>query len=653
MAEPAIGPAPSYSIGGPDMVLVKNWHFGSSGTIRNMADMSAHFYFHDQFGTINNGGKYGSNTVSPDIANAIGGQPIEGVNSAPVRAFTKDSLQTFLTPLDGVTKVQVRNHNAGNGSFMAKWRLPRGGSLLGRDIVWETRVRYVTPPYYWFAIWTAGNKWKWDGQAQGAEHDLVEGFGYDNGGGNTNYDGRYWHSNTVASPSKDTVDYSGWGTAMEKLGIKSFDPTQYHTWTWHYKKDNSFTMYVDGIRIQGGVDYHWTFGNKAGDEPIDMDFLFDAGWGHNQIGSVNKELDASAFKGKFYEWNYSRVYLSGGVGTARPAPHKLPGTIKAADFNAGTPGVAYDQATKGAHWRNYTVQVLAGGRYTFSFQVASPRGDSAFHIEDQSGANLTGALKVPRSGANKPVTVKAAIPATLSSGAHVLKLVRDSGSPNIISIAASRAAGTSVTFVKTDTATQGSWKSAYGAEGFVIAGDATKPPAYGTVTRTGWQAMWNGNGQTGDARAPQKAEGGEQDRIAGQWGTNEPSYDIECKFTDGQAHQVALYGLDWDKNGRSQDIQVLDAESKAVLDTQDLNAYVNGKYLVWNIQGHVIFRVTNTSRWTNPALSAIFFDPIPAARPSRSRWSAGRTRPLAQCPKLPARAMPTTPMTIQKALSKV
>ena len=76
-----------------------------------------------------------------------------------------DSLQTFLTPLDKTAKVQVWNHNAGSGSFMAKWRLPNGGPTLGQDIVWETRVRYKTPPYYWFALWTAGRKWKWDGQA--------------------------------------------------------------------------------------------------------------------------------------------------------------------------------------------------------------------------------------------------------------------------------------------------------------------------------------------------------------------------------------------------------------------------------------------------------------------------------------------------------
>lgn len=317
VAAPAVGPAPSFGIGGPGMVLVKNWRFGADGTIKNYADMSANFFYHDQFGNIANGKNYGAVIVAPDAADAVHdgnlniSQPIEGVNSPPVRQFTADSLKTFITPLNGAATVDPNLHNAGNGSFMARWKLPRGGSLLGRDVVWETRVRYTPPPYFWFAIWAVGNKWAWtNGHAQGAEHDVVESFGYDNGGGNTNYDGRFWHSNTVAYPSKDAVDYGDWGKTMAAQGVKTYDASQYHIWTWHYKKDNTFAMYVDGMLVQHGANSFWTYGNTAADEPIDMSFLFDGGWGHTQVGSVNHSLPASAFAGKFYEWNYSRVYLS-------------------------------------------------------------------------------------------------------------------------------------------------------------------------------------------------------------------------------------------------------------------------------------------------------------------------------------------------------
>ena len=307
---PAVGPPPSFGIGGPGMVLVKNWHFGTAGTVRNYDELSASFAYHDQFNTIGNGTHYGALTVAHNAATALPDQPVEGVDCPPVRAFRDDSLKTFLTGLDGATLCKPKAHNAGCGSFMAKWTLPRGGPELGRDIVWETRVRYETPPYFWFAIWTAGNKWKWDHGAQGAEHDLVESFGYDNGGPFTNFDGRYWHSNAVASPGRDAVDYKDWHEAMAAQGVKGFDPARYHVWTWHYKRDGTYAMYVDGTRVQSGSGYHWTYGHRAADEPIDVVFLFDGGWGHTQVASVDRPLPASAFAGKFYEWNYSRVYLS-------------------------------------------------------------------------------------------------------------------------------------------------------------------------------------------------------------------------------------------------------------------------------------------------------------------------------------------------------
>ena len=311
---PAVGPPPAFGVGGPGMVLVKNWRFGTAGTVPDIAAMSAEFVYHDQFGTIGNGTNYGAVTVAPDAATALPNQPVEGVDSPPARRFTADALRTFVVPLDGATRCRPTAHNAGCGSFMAKWKLPRGGSLLGRDLVWETRVRFDPPPYFWFAIWTAGNKWKGDKLgAQGAEQDLVEAFGYDNGDNPRfkNFDGRCWHSNSVASPTKDTVDYADWGRTMAARGIKSFNAKQYHTWTWLYRRDDTFAMYVDGTLVQSGSDYHWTFGNKAGDEPIDMAFLFDGGWGHTHVASVNHPLPASAFAGKFYEWAYSRVYLSG------------------------------------------------------------------------------------------------------------------------------------------------------------------------------------------------------------------------------------------------------------------------------------------------------------------------------------------------------
>lgn len=299
LASPAVGPAPSSGPFGTGYVLVKNWNFGSTGTVRTMADMSREFAYHDQFGTIANGTNYGAVTVAPDAANAIDGQPVENPDN-PVRKLTTDSLKTTLVPLNGASTVSATQHNVGNGSFVAKWAPSAGGSRLGHDMLWETRVRYVTPKYFWFALWTAGTKWD-----KGAELDLVESFGYDNGGGNTNYDGRYWHADPVGGTA--TTDYASWDKGMAKHGFTNFDATAYHTWSMLYRTNDTYSFYLDGVEVQSGTMY-WTLGGKSGGEPIDMHLLFDAGWGHTQVGSVNKSMPASELAGKYYEFDYSRVY---------------------------------------------------------------------------------------------------------------------------------------------------------------------------------------------------------------------------------------------------------------------------------------------------------------------------------------------------------
>lgn len=299
ISDPAVAPAPSFQPAGSGFVPVKNWDFGQSGTIKDTADLAGEFQFHDQFNTIDNGGNYGAVIVAPNAASALDGQPVEDPNQ-PVRRFMSHSMQTYLVPLGGTSVVTPALHNTGCGSIQARFTLPNGGSLLGQDLLWETRVRYVTPPYFWFALWTSGNEWN-----QGAEMDLIESFGFDNGGGFTNFDGHLWHCNSFGT---DNVDFSSWPAGMAAAGITSYDATQYHIWQWLYRKDDSYQAFVDGIEVQSGTVY-WTLGDGLGGQPINMSFIFDAGWGHNQVASVDHSLPASALTNVYYEFDYSRVYL--------------------------------------------------------------------------------------------------------------------------------------------------------------------------------------------------------------------------------------------------------------------------------------------------------------------------------------------------------
>jgi hypothetical protein len=307
---PISGPAPTELAnlgGGAPFKLVKNWDFGANGTIRNINELSAEFEYRDQFGTIANGTHYGAVIVAPSNATPISAsglnlpnnrQPVEDP-ARPYREWTQSTLKTYVRPLDPKqTTVSVNAHNAGCGSFMAKWSLPAGGDRLGHDIVWETRVRIPTPlPAYWFALWTSGNQWN-----GGAEMDLVEAFGASHIFANA------FHSDSVGGTN--SINYSSWPTALTRAGVPegaARDLRQWHIWTWLYRDDNTYEAYYDGHRVQYGK-IEWTNGGGENGTPIDMRFLFDFGWGHTDIADVNITLPASQFP-MTYEIDYSRVYL--------------------------------------------------------------------------------------------------------------------------------------------------------------------------------------------------------------------------------------------------------------------------------------------------------------------------------------------------------
>jgi hypothetical protein len=316
IAHPATGPTASDAarIGGMPFVLVKNWDFGTNGTIRNPDDLIAEFVFHDAFNTIANGTHYGAVMVAPNAATAINAsglglpnnkQPVEDP-ARPNREWTGDTLKAHVRPLTAAqTSASPTAHNAGNGSFMAKWKLPKGGSLLGQDLLWETRVRFPTPgKAYWFALWTAGNKWN-----GGAEMDVVESFGASNSYPPANS----FHVDPVGGSA--SVKYSNWASTLDSLGVSADkrDLTKWHVFSWLYAKDDTYKVYFDGVQVQSGT-IHWTNGGAAGGEAIDLEFMYDFGWGwvkngsENQIPGLDAELPASAFP-LTYEIDYSRVYL--------------------------------------------------------------------------------------------------------------------------------------------------------------------------------------------------------------------------------------------------------------------------------------------------------------------------------------------------------
>jgi hypothetical protein len=172
-------------------------------------------------------------------------------------------------------------------------------------------------------------------------------------------------------------------------------------------------------------------------------------------------------------------------------------------------------------------------------------------------------------------------------------------------------------FVDKDAKTQGTWLNVYGAQGFNLINSTAAYPSYATVTTTGTTAFtWVAS--TTDVRALQTANG--QSRIAAGWYAAS-SFSINMNLTDGKTHDISLYFLDWDGNNtRSEQIQITNAATGAVLDTEKVSSFSSGDYLEWAISGHVIITVTKVGG-ANIVLSGLFFDAAGGA-PAAMRGSA-------------------------------
>lgn len=158
-------------------------------------------------------------------------------------------------------------------------------------------------------------------------------------------------------------------------------------------------------------------------------------------------------------------------------------------------------------------------------------------------------------------------------------------------------------FVGSDVVTRGTWKGTYGLAGYALANDTTSLPSFATLAHAG-SATWTWAASTTDTRALQKAAS--SDRQAATWYGE--TIDATVEMTDGQAHQVSIYVLDWDQLGRAQTIQVLDAGTQAILDTRTVSNFASGQYLTWLVSGRVTIRVIRTGPG-NAVYSGVFFRP--------------------------------------------
>jgi hypothetical protein len=114
-------------------------------------------------------------------------------------------------------------------------------------------------------------------------------------------------------------------------------------------------------------------------------------------------------------------------------------------------------------------------------------------------------------------------------------------------------------------------------------------------------AQYTWAGSTADPRGLSLPAGG---RLAATWYAD--TFALDVNLTDGQTHRVGVYLLDWDAQGRSARVDVVDAATGAVLDSRTASAFQGGTYLSWDLGGHVRLVVTNTGG-ANAVVSGLFF----------------------------------------------
>lgn len=152
-----------------------------------------------------------------------------------------------------------------------------------------------------------------------------------------------------------------------------------------------------------------------------------------------------------YEVSDTNYACAAGPSDSTPfgLPFKIPGTIKAADFDNGGEGIGYHEVTpdtnnpyrptdadlyedivhrlEAGDWMQYTLDVQAPGAYTLVAQTAANAGGGVFHLE-LDGVNVTGPVSVPATGnwSNWGAAVRNAVrfPA---AGQHTLRFKVDAG----------------------------------------------------------------------------------------------------------------------------------------------------------------------------------------------------------------------------------
>ena len=99
---------------------------------------------------------------------------------------------------------------------------------------------------------------------------------------------------------------------------------------------------------------------------------------------------------------------------------------------------------------------------------------------------------------------------------------------------------------------------------------------------------------------------GSSNRVAAVW-YSATSFTVDVDLGDGQTHDLELYFDDWDNKGRSEQVQISNAATGTVLDTETISSFTNGVYLDWEVSGNLVITITREAG-ANAVLNGLFLD---------------------------------------------
>lgn len=159
-------------------------------------------------------------------------------------------------------------------------------------------------------------------------------------------------------------------------------------------------------------------------------------------------------------------------------------------------------------------------------------------------------------------------------------------------------------FVASDSAIGGNWVGRFGAVASLLAGDS--PAArngFGLTVKRGEPCIWAES--TPDTRALTIANGSAH--RAACW-FEDSQVILSITPTDNRPYRLTLYVLDYDRNGRSEEIAIADESGIIDIRAVPREETARGVYLSWRVTGPVAAQIRKMAGY-NVVLSGVFVDP--------------------------------------------